>query len=197
MIGRGSVGGDDSGAAGGGVAQDAAAPDGPRPVFDAAAGAAMAAEAESLDEARSDEVQNGAGEATVAGRASALPSGAVTRADLHGLGVRGRPFRAFAGAYSAPFDPTMQNDFVDQLASAAPGELQDQVRRCAAEMIADNDRILPAYGAERIFRNDPVLVLGFVTATSTGEPVDGFLFVLWPKGSCELPTTSVGGQIAR
>jgi hypothetical protein len=71
------------------------------------------------------------------------------------------------------------------------------VRRCAAEMIADNDRILPAYGAERIFRNDPVLVLGFVTATSTGEPVDGFLFVLWPKGSCELPTTSVGGQIAR
>ena len=198
MMGRGPVGGgEDSGAAGGGVAQEAAVPDGPRPVFEAAAGASVAAEAEDVAEPRGGEVQNGSDEATAAGRVSALPPGAVTRAELHGLGVRGGPFRAFAGAYTAPFDPAMQAAFVDDLASAAPGELEGQVRECTEEMIADNNRILPAYGAERVFRNDSVLVLGFVTATHAEGPVDGFLFVLWPKGSCAVPTTSVGGQIVR
>lgn len=183
-----------------GAERAAPAADGPRPVFAAVAPTAAAAQNATVpaqDDSRAEESDTLGAEGAALGRAGPLSADRITAAALRRLGSRGRPFRSFARAYTAPFEVELQDAFVDDLASAAPDDLQPQVRECAAEQVADNDHILPAYGAHRRYRGRDVLVLGYVAATGAGEPAGGFLFVVWPKGSCDLPVTAVSGHIRR
>lgn len=206
--GAGTLRGDDEA---GGAGMEAAAPEvGPRPVFDASGEEASVAALEAQEDGAGDagvEEENQAetfgttedsdgGERAVA-RRDFLPGGRITRAHLLELGARGEPFTGFAGAYSAPVEASVQQSFLDDLATAAPPDLRGQVRECGEEVMAGNNRVLPAYGADRRFRDEDVLVLGFVTSSTTEAPLDGFLFFLWPRASCDFPVTSVGGQIAR
>ncbi|HVL65393.1 MAG TPA: zf-HC2 domain-containing protein [Actinomycetota bacterium] len=191
---------DEAGSDGAAIEAPFGATTGPRPLFDSGTADAVTAEAAEAADAGAgggDSEAEGAEAETAssAGVARTSAPARVRRAELQRLGATSEPFVSFARAYRAPLDPGLQHAFLEELIAAAPEELWDQIEECGQEVVEANDRVLPAYGAHRRFGAKNVLVLGFATASERNAPIDGFLFYLWPEGSCELPSTSIGGQI--
>lgn len=120
-------------------------------------------------------------------------------ARLTRLGERGLQLVLFRRAYTADDAPRLQQDFVDRLAASAArraGEAAaDQVRACAAVVLAREETVLPAFGALGRLEDHDVLVLGFAWSEEPSGPMDRYMLWTWPRGSCDSPLDYRSGSI--
>ena len=118
---------------------------------------------------------------------------AITPEDLTAFGRKGEVFRDFARAYTTD-DLELAPVFRDEIVSAAPAGVRDQVAECAA-VVLDSRPALPAaaiYGRIDGLRS---VVLGFAWSKTDGGPLDRFMIWGWSPGSCETPSLYLAGRI--
>jgi hypothetical protein len=125
---------------------------------------------------------------------------AHTEKSIRRLGESGPIFRNFMESYSTDDASGLADEFLRQLASAAPEpEVGDQVFECRAELPEDDPErpLLPAYATVAEFNGEESLVLGFVTTDGTNTELNRYSIFVWPIGDCEAFPLSSFGDINR
>ena len=155
----------------------------------------------------SDTTGAGAGtttEATADGFVAPVPSFIAaerryTNSRLKHAGQRGLQLVLFSRAYDTDDTVRLRDEFVDRLARSAArraGDVAaDQVRDCAAVVLAGEDTALPAVGAFGRRDGDDVLVLGFAWSDSGSGRLDHYMLWTWRRGSCDSPVDYRSGPI--
>lgn len=145
-----------------------------------------------------------AGTTMEAGAAAAPPPEATYEADLGEVtdkqlkqtGRRGRTFRSFA---SVPVETIEEyrEPFLDELVAKADGELGEQLRECARDVLAQLPTAVATYAAPAKYGDPPrpVLIVGFAYSFTEDGFLDQYQMWIYPRGSCDFPTNYVGGQI--
>ena len=122
-----------------------------------------------------------------------------TNRRLKHAGQRGLQLVLFSRAYNTRDSSRLRDGFVDRLAQSAArraGEVAaDQVRDCAAVVLAGEDTALPAFGAFGRRGGDDVLVLGFAWRESGSGPLEDYMLWTWRRGSCDSPIDYRSGAI--
>jgi hypothetical protein len=195
-LGNGDTGGTDDRAqtAEGGSAF--AAPEGPGPVF-----------GESFTVAESEaRQQDTAAEPPPEGPAQAFEEIPVrqatapyTQKEVRAIGYQD-VFATLAAAYTAEDAQLYGENFLDQLATAAPDEtIAEAVRQCGTEILETSGHsVLPAYAAYNLVAKEESLILGFLSADSPSEPLHRYQIWVWTGIDCEAPPSySAIGDVAR
>lgn len=123
--------------------------------------------------------------------------GRFTREDAARFGRSQEPFTTFARYYKPDDVAALAGAYADALASAGR-TVRDRsaIEQCSAQVVAQGERVLPAFGAHGRLDGEPVLVLGFMYPTSSGSPVlDRFMVWIWPRDDCEVPVAALSGKV--
>ncbi len=118
----------------------------------------------------------------------------ITRRNLRRYATEDPLFRSFTASYGAPLDDALTADNLEALAAQAPADIGDQIRECAAPLLATG-RSLPAMAVTGTYEGRRVLVVGIVTATASTGPLDSYTFTVWPKGDCSTALDSISGSL--
>jgi hypothetical protein len=100
----------------------------------------------------------------------------------------------FADAYDASDAEALADTFLGLLVEDAGGApVAGQIEECGqATLDASIDPILPVFAAPTRYEGDRALVLGYVTGD---QALDRYTVWVWPRGSCERPLDSDGGDL--
>lgn len=122
--------------------------------------------------------------------------GKVTDKQLKQTGRRARTFRSFA---SVPVETVgeYRKPFLDELVAMADGEVAEQLRDCARDVLAQLPTAVATYAAPAEYGDPPkpVLILGFAYSFTEDGFLDQYQMWIYPRGTCDFPTNYVGGQI--